>query len=76
MTKLNKVYTTGNNEVPDEVCSTILEFLEYCLSTQKQQRGDYGELLGLTMISLGSIPKNGISFRTSEAVGHTTYKEL
>lgn len=41
-TKLNKkVYITGSNEVPDDVRSTILGFLEHHLFKQKQQRDDY-----------------------------------
>lgn len=73
-TKLNKkVYITGSNEVPDDVRSTILGFLEYHLSTQKQQRDDYRELLEVTMIFLGGIPKNGISFRTPGAVSHARW---
>ncbi|CAI9729582.1 Hypothetical predicted protein [Octopus vulgaris] len=50
-------------------CLTVstLGFLEYHLSPQKQQRNDYRELLELTMIFLGSIPKNRILFRTPGA---------
>ena len=41
-TKLDKnVYIIGSNEVPDDVCSTILGFIDHYLSTQKQQRDDY-----------------------------------
>ena len=41
-TKLDKnVYITGSNEVPDDIRSTILGFVEHYLSTQKQQRNDY-----------------------------------
>lgn len=40
--KLNKkVYIIASNEVADEFHSAILGFLEYHLSTQKQQSGDY-----------------------------------
>lgn len=68
-TKFNKkIYITGNNEVLDDFRSTILEFLEYQLSTQEQLRGDYQEWLELTMVFLGGISKNGISFRKPGAV--------
>ena len=40
--KLNKkVCMTGINEVPDDMHSTILEFLENNLSTKKHPRDDY-----------------------------------
>lgn len=52
----------------DDFRSTILEFLEYQISTKKQLRGDYQELLKLTMVSLGGIPKSGISFGKPGAV--------
>jgi hypothetical protein len=73
-TKLDKkIYITGTNEVSDDVRSTILRFLEYHLSMKKQQRDDYRELLELTMIFLGGIPKKGISFRTPGAVSHARW---
>ena len=73
-TKLDKnIYITGSNEVPDSVRSTILGFLEHHLSTQKQKRDDYRELLELTMIFLGGIPKNGISFCIPGAVNHARW---
>lgn len=59
--------------MPDEVRSTVLEFLEYNLSTHKQQRDDYRELLELTIIFLGGIPKNGISFRIPEPISHARW---
>ena len=46
---------------------TIFGFLEYHLSTQKQQRDDYRELSELTMIFLGGIPKNELSGAVSHA---------
>ena len=59
--KLNKkVCMTGINEVPDDIHSTILEFLENNLFTNKHPRDDYLELLELTMIFPGGIPKKGI----------------
>ena len=61
---------TGINEVPDDIRSTILEFLENNFSTKKHPRDDYRELLELTMIFLGGIPKKGISFRIPGAVSH------
>lgn len=61
----------GSNEVPDDVCPAILGFLEYNLSTQKQQRNYYQELLELTN-NLGRIPKNGITFHIPEAVSHAS----
>ena len=61
---------TGGNEMPDVVRSTILGFLEYHFSPQKQQR----ELLELTMIFLGGIPKNGVWFSTPGAVSHARWK--
>ena len=73
-TKLDKnVYITGSNEVPDDVRSTIVGSVEHYLSTQKQERDDFRELLELTMIFLGVIPKNGISFRISGAVSHARW---
>ena len=40
--KLNKkVYMTGINEVPDDISSTILEFLENNISKKKHPRDDY-----------------------------------
>ena len=73
-TKLNKnVYITGSNEVSDDVCSTILGFFEHYLSTQKQQRDDYQELLELTMTFLGGILKNGISIGIPGALSHARW---
>ena len=59
---------TRINEVPDDIHSTILEFLENNLSTKKHPRDDYRELLELTMIFLGGIPKKGILFCIPGAV--------
>ena len=64
---------TGINEVPDDIRSTILEFLENNLSTKKHPRDDYQELLELTMIFLGGIPKKGISFHIPGAVSHARW---
>ena len=51
--KLNKkVYMTGINEVPDDIRSTIFEFLENILSKNKHPRDDYRELLELTINDL------------------------
>lgn len=73
-TKIDKnVYITDSNEVPDDVRSTILQFIEHQLSTQKQLRDDYRELLELTMIFLGGIPKNGVSFHVPGAVSHARW---
>lgn len=72
--KINKnVYITDSNEVPGDVRSTILQFIEHRLSTQKQQRDDYRELLELTMIFLGGIPNRGVSFRIPGAVSHARW---
>ena len=69
--KLNKkVYMTGINEAPDEIRSTILEYLGNKISKKKHPRDDYRELLELTMIFLGGISKKGILFRTPGAVSH------
>lgn len=73
-TKLNKnVFITGIKEVPNNLRTTIHEFLEYNLSTQMQYRNDYRELLELTMIFLGSIPKNGISFHILRPKSHARW---
>ena len=73
-TKLDqKVYITASNEISDDIRLTILEFLEHRLSTHKQQRDDYRELLELTIIFLGGIPKNGISFRVPGAISHVRW---
>ena len=64
---------TGINEMSDDICSTILEFLENNLSKKKHPRDDYRELLELTMIFLGGIPKKGILLCIERAVSHARW---
>ncbi len=59
--------------MPYDVRSTIIHFIEDQLATHKQLRDDYRELLELTMIFLGGIPKNGISFHIPGAVSHARW---
>ena len=61
---------TGTIEVPDDIHSTILEFLENNLSTKKHPQDDYRELLELTMIFFGGIPKKVTLFRIPGAESH------
>ena len=68
-----KVYKTGSTEIPDDIRSDNLVFLEYQLSKQKQHRNDYRELLELRMIFLGGIPKTGILFRLPGAVSRARW---
>ena len=51
---------------------SALPFLDLLNTTflHKNSRDDYQELLELTMIFLGGIPKNGILFRIPRAVSH------
>lgn len=63
----------GCCEVPDNVRSTLLIFLEYHHFTQKNSEiitENCWILLLLTLTFLGSIPKNGISFRMPGAASH------
>lgn len=53
----NMVDITVRNEVPDDFRFTILGFLEYIILRRKNSLDDYQELLELTIIFHGGIPK-------------------
>lgn len=69
--KLDKdIYKTGSNKVPVDVRSTVLGFFKHHLSAQKKPRKWWWKW---TIIFLGGIPKNGISFRIPGAISHARW---